>query len=400
MEELHAILAELEQSRERASGLIRAKLAAIAEQLREAAARAESDLDLVLPPDPEAFFSLGQVSALLEASQPPPAPPAVDRELVAALDRGRAQSEVLQEMLRRLAPWCGRRAVLVFREGKANGWAGAGFEGDDPTRTWQGQVGASPALSRAAAGVPVVGAVATDAVLAGWLGDGATRVAVVPMALRGNVVGALLAAAEDDRLDVEPIQVVVYLTGLLLETLTVRGTVPTPALRAPEVLEVEREAAEAPATAFAAAAEPEAAIAVPEPAPEPRVEVAPAPVVTPKPAEEPSRVAAVDDASATMQLAVPITPEPRLRTAEQERKHEEARRFARLLVSEIRLYNEQAVGEGKANRDIYLRLKEDIDRSREMYEQRVAPEIRAESNYFFDELVRILAEGDPDALGL
>jgi hypothetical protein len=35
-----------------------------------------------------------------------------------------------------------------------------------------------------------------------------------------------------------------------------------------------------------------------------------------------------------------------------------------------------------------------------MYEQRVSSEVRAGSNYFHDELVRILADGDPDALGL
>jgi hypothetical protein len=85
--------------------------------------------------------------------------------------------------------------------------------------------------------------------------------------------------------------------------------------------------------------------------------------------------------------------------ADDETKHQEARRFARLLVSEIRLYNEQAVQEGKATLDIYARLREDIERSREMYEQRVPAEIRARTNYFNDEMVRILADGNPEALG-
>ena len=55
---------------------------------------------------------------------------------------------------------------------------------------------------------------------------------------------------------------------------------------------------------------------------------------------------------------------------------------------------------GKLGHDIYARLKDDINRSREMYEQRVSPEVRADSNYFHDEMVRILADGDPDALGV
>jgi hypothetical protein len=87
-------------------------------------------------------------------------------------------------------------------------------------------------------------------------------------------------------------------------------------------------------------------------------------------------------------------------SAEEETRHEEARRFARLLVSEIKLYNEEEVDRGRVNRDLYQRLKEDIDRSREMYEKRISPDIRATRDYFHEELVRILADGDPDALGM
>jgi hypothetical protein len=80
--------------------------------------------------------------------------------------------------------------------------------------------------------------------------------------------------------------------------------------------------------------------------------------------------------------------------------HEEARRLARLLVSEIKLYNEEQVDEGRRNRDLYERLKEDIDRSRQMYEERVVERIRNQTDYFYQELVRILAAGDARALGI
>jgi hypothetical protein len=79
---------------------------------------------------------------------------------------------------------------------------------------------------------------------------------------------------------------------------------------------------------------------------------------------------------------------------------EEARRLARLLVSEIKLYNEEQVEEGRRNRDIYERLKEDIDRSRQMYDERVDPQILRSTDYFYQELVRILAAGDSKALGI
>ncbi len=81
-------------------------------------------------------------------------------------------------------------------------------------------------------------------------------------------------------------------------------------------------------------------------------------------------------------------------------RREEARRFARLLVSEIKLYNERAVLEGREGGNLYVRLKEDIDRSRQMYNDRIPEDIRNSSNYFYEELVRILAEGRPEALGL
>ena len=80
--------------------------------------------------------------------------------------------------------------------------------------------------------------------------------------------------------------------------------------------------------------------------------------------------------------------------------HEEARRLARLLVSEIKLYNEDQVEEGRHNRDIYHRLKDDIDRSRQIYEERVHESVRGTTDYFQQELIRSLAAGDPRALGI
>lgn len=88
------------------------------------------------------------------------------------------------------------------------------------------------------------------------------------------------------------------------------------------------------------------------------------------------------------------------RTSGDNALHEEARRLARLLVSEIKLYNEDQVEEGRHNRDIYHRLKDDIDRSRQIYEERVHESVRGTTDYFQQELVRSLAGGDPRALGI
>jgi len=89
-----------------------------------------------------------------------------------------------------------------------------------------------------------------------------------------------------------------------------------------------------------------------------------------------------------------------IEVSEDERRlHNDARRFARLLVSEIKLYNEQKVKEGREARDLYERLREAIDRSREMYDKRVQPPVAAKFDYFHYELVSTLAEGEQAKLG-
>ncbi len=425
MEERDVVMAELEGSRERAAALLRAKLEGVARQVKEAAARTVGELETIIPPDPEALFPLASVAEAV-ASMAPAAAPGPDLEMIRRLDAGRAQSEVLQELLALLGTWCGPRAILVFRDGRVSGWSGAGFESGDPARGWSGALTESPTLQRVADGVPVVLWTNDDSLLASWFDGDGTRAVVVPMSLRGKVVGALVAAEGVTVLPVAQVQLVTYLAGLLLETLAVRPQVPTPAIVDPhdltpaEIAPPEEEPApetdagvpdeaeqieieEEPAGGVeAAAAEPE-----PEPAAEPEVEIEVETEAASEVefAEESSAEAVVpdtgdlpEDLGATTRLETPVI--TTARSDEDTRKHEEAKRFARLLVSEIRLYNEQAVVEGKANNDIYQRLKDDIDRSREMYEQRVPAEVRGESNYFFEELVRTLADGDPDALGL
>jgi hypothetical protein len=81
------------------------------------------------------------------------------------------------------------------------------------------------------------------------------------------------------------------------------------------------------------------------------------------------------------------------------RIHKDARRFARLLVSEIELYNKTQVEEGRKSKDLYKRLKLDIDRSRQTFEQRFGKSVGKQFDYFHDELVKTLAGNDPSLLG-
>jgi hypothetical protein len=85
--------------------------------------------------------------------------------------------------------------------------------------------------------------------------------------------------------------------------------------------------------------------------------------------------------------------------AEEPELHSKARRFAKLLVEEIKLYNQSRVVEGKLNRDLYERLKEDIEKSRATYDKRYRETPVASADYFNQELIRILADNDVSLLG-
>jgi len=89
-----------------------------------------------------------------------------------------------------------------------------------------------------------------------------------------------------------------------------------------------------------------------------------------------------------------------LQLSEAEQKiHKDARRFARLLVFEIELYNKAKVAEGRKSKDLYRLMKLDIDRSRQTFEQRFGKTVGKQFDYFHDELVRTLAGNDPSLLG-
>jgi hypothetical protein len=84
---------------------------------------------------------------------------------------------------------------------------------------------------------------------------------------------------------------------------------------------------------------------------------------------------------------------------EEQKVHKDAKRFAKLLVSEIELYNKAKVADGRKNGDLYKRLKSDIDRSRQTFEKRFGKTAAKQFDYFHDEIVRTLAANDAALLG-
>lgn len=175
----------------------------------------------------------------------------------------------------------------------------------------------------------------------------------------------------------------------------------TPAVEsAPAVQEAPPPVVEAPPPSVEAAPPPvEAPPPVVEAAP-PLVEAPPPPVAAPAPPVEappPFVEAPVPEPLPAQPAAVGVEI-AQLSEADQ-KIHKDAKRFAKLLVSEIELYNKPKVADGRKNKDLYKRLKSDIDRSRQTFDKRFGKSLPKQFDYFHEELVRTLAANDASLLG-
>ena len=122
---------------------------------------------------------------------------------------------------------------------------------------------------------------------------------------------------------------------------------------------------------------------------------APQPVVeAPRPAEA-QRAAAVEP-SAAPAYAAPAPSQPVVPVVDE--MHDRARRFAKLLVEEIKLYNQAKVADGRSRGDLYSRLHDDIEKSRAAYQKRYGESVK-DVDYFTQELIRILADNNRTVMG-
>jgi hypothetical protein len=339
---------------------------------------------------------------------------------VRALDQVGSQVDVLHRYLDECRRYCSRAALLVARGGTIGAWKATGFAehgGDDESvRRIAMPQAEGGLLSKVMSGTAVrlTGANEISSLLHA---NRVVEAVVIPMVVREKISGSLYAdciVGEEDRFDPEALGLLTFIAGLVVDRLASRKLKPAPALRELEAIKkaepagmwmedsaADVEEAAEPAEAPPAAAAPPAVAggdgASTGPSLEPRAEERPAGRPTPPPTspvtptfESTGSGVAFESRRLTGPLAAVVGDERR----------EEARRFARLLVSEIKLYNERAVLEGREGGNLYQRLKEDIDRSRQMYNDRIPEDVRNSSNFFYEELVRILAEGRADALGI
>jgi len=68
-------------------------------------------------------------------------------------------------------------------------------------------------------------------------------------------------------------------------------------------------------------------------------------------------------------------------------------------VSEIRLFHEPAVNEGRRHRNLLTRLAPEIEKARQAYNEQVPAGVRTHTDYFHQELIKTLAGGDATLLG-
>lgn len=364
---------------------------------------------------------------------------AIIKSAVEEIHEQHSQAEILNTLVNRASSFAPRIAFFIVRNENAIGWRARGLEGsvgDEAVREINLPLTADTVLGDVAqsrtswSGTP--GSRSENHLLLNRLGgDPPERIVAVPLVVREKTVAVLYAdsaAMDSDALNLEALETLVRVASMAVELLSA-GRAAKPAARteaaAPAPAEEQRDApAPEPAMAEAPqqyepqverAPEPEAE-PVSETAAEPEMErVTDEPAGSVSPAAEPVaetyevQPAEPSEPAVSNQYAAPLGTSRRwgntdadlpVEVGEDERRlHNDARRFARLLVSEIKLYNEQKVKEGRSEGDIYDRLREDIDRSRQMYDKRVAPPVAARYDYFHQELVNTLAEGDSGKLG-
>ncbi len=67
-------------------------------------------------------------------------------------------------------------------------------------------------------------------------------------------------------------------------------------------------------------------------------------------------------------------------------QHEDAKRFARIIISDIALYNQTAIEEGIENGNVEEMLKNEIHEAEKLYQERVPMEIRKGTSYLHEAL--------------
>ena len=336
---------------------------------------------------------------------------------------GTSQKEILRALLDSSARYAARVALFVVKGSRATGWLARGFADCDALKDFTLDSNAAAVVrvivDHAPAKVPGAEFDAHFIEVVGAPASGEAQ--LLPLILKEKVAALLYAdgGSAGTAVDGGALEVLVLATSAWLEVNALRkqvhkdpsadghtspGAEPTAAFNDPF-------AAHPPAFAMAAAASADSQATVVAAAPQ----TAPAagdvhPGVVAEPQTAGTEVQSAAAATAAEPLSVghaqseasteaPATPGATSASAQDQEVHRKAQRFARLLVDEIKLYNQAKVAEGRKNKDLYDRLKETIEKSRATYQKRYGHTVAASGDYFQHELIRSLAEDDGSTMG-
>jgi hypothetical protein len=328
--------------------------------------------------------------------------PADLAKAVAEIQLGSSQKEILRALLDTTSRYAARVALFVVKGNHATGWQARGFANSDAVKDFQLD-GKAHAVAQAI-GDRVAASAPADDMDSRFLrdfgkpanGDGR----ILPLILKDKVAALVYADAGTDAsglLDPGSLELLVLSTSAWLEVSSLRKQAQAHADSA-AVSAAQAPVSSAPVNAAPAFNDPFAAHAPGH---------AKAAAAS---ASAPVASAAVESAAlaeplpigrAETEAATETTPEAPASaiSAEDQDVHRKAQRFARLLVDEVKLYNQAKVAEGRKNKDLYDRLKEAIEKSRATYQKRYGNTVAASGNYFQNEIVRSLAEDDLSIMG-
>jgi hypothetical protein len=311
---------------------------------------------------------------------------------VAAVHAGTTQKEILRALLDGGVAYGPRIALFVVKAGAASGWQSRGFGDDDPVKDFALDMNVGPVAhayqNRAVvpANIAEMGARFVDQ----FGGPSNEQVLVLPLVLKDKIAALVYAdGGSGGSLDASSLELLVLATSAWLEVISLRKQAQAAPAPMQSEVPVERAPAPAPVQTVSSFSDPFASHTPKH--------IAKAPAPEPEPAAEVVEVASAASGAAAAPAAA-ADPFAGLSPADAD-THRKAQRFARLLVDEIKLYNQAKVAEGRRNKDVYDRLKSEIEQSRSTYDKRYGGTAAAGTNYFQQEVVRSLAEDDASLMG-
>jgi hypothetical protein len=310
-------------------------------------------------------------------------------QAIASVHAGSTQKEILKALLDAGTSYASRVALFVVKGGAATGWQARGFGDDDSIKDFPLDMSAGPSSHAYHHRVTTPANIAEmdRRFVKQFGGPSNEQLLILPLMLKDKVAALLYAdGGAENVLDAGSLEVLVMATSAWLEVASLRKQAQQKEM-AESMPSMERPPAAPPVQTVSSFSDPFASHA-------PRHVVKSEP--EPEPATEVVEVAASASASAA---AAPAADPFAGLSAEDADTHRKAQRFARLLVDEIKLYNQAKVNEGRRNKDLYDRLREDIEKSRATYTKRYGGTAAASGDYFQREVVRSLAEDDLSVMG-